>query len=209
MSSDGPDELVTLQQMQRSLCLESEGLNAEQETLDWMLNIKLPGHQNSETCMGGCDGYFSEITHVCRECCNYLCRFCAKEHMSSDDTTTHTLGTWYVLSCAIGCSRVCLIWPFTMILCKLNTRTHTRTRERTHKHEHKHAQSRTRARAHKHKHKHTQTRTRTRTHTRTRTRTRRSTRTRIGTFTQAHVRTRSHMHMCVCAHTHTQILGMS
>jgi len=88
-SPDSPENvLVSLQQMHKHLTSEGKDLKAEQEKLEWMRNIQLPisnKTKRSEACMGGCNGMYSEVTHVCRECCNYLCRFCATEHMTSDD----------------------------------------------------------------------------------------------------------------------------
>jgi len=97
-SPDSPENvLVSLQQMHKHLTSEGKDLKAEQEKLEWMRNIQLPisnKTKRSEACMGGCNGMYSEVTHVCRECCNYLCRFCATEHMTSDDSMCHEMVTW-------------------------------------------------------------------------------------------------------------------
>ena len=72
------------------------------EKVQWMLDIKLPVMSKTnrrEMCMAGCNGTSSEVTHVCRECCNYLCRFCAAEHMSSDENMYHQIVTWLLIFC--------------------------------------------------------------------------------------------------------------
>ena len=97
--------LCSLQKMHKDLFSESvPGEDVEQvpEKVQWMLDVKLPGVSKTnrrEMCMAGCNGMSSEVTHVCRECCNYLCQFCAAEHMSSDENMYHQIVTWLLLFC--------------------------------------------------------------------------------------------------------------
>jgi len=116
-SSDSPEHVLSsLQKMQKDLLSDSapgEDSKEAQEQMRWMLDIKLPGISKTnrrEMCMAGCNGMSSEVTHVCRECCNYLCRFCAAEHLSSDESMCHQIVTWLLFFC-VRIRHLCAFFP--------------------------------------------------------------------------------------------------
>jgi len=117
-SSDSPEHVLSsLPKMQKDLLSDSaigEDSKEAQTNLRWMLDIKLPGiikTNRREMCMAGCNGMYSEVTHVCRQCCNYLCRFCAAEHLSSDESMCHQIVTWLLFFCIrIRTQSVCIFF---------------------------------------------------------------------------------------------------
>jgi hypothetical protein len=75
---------------------EVELLRKEKERLEWMAALGLPFESSSKAklvCMFGCQGQDAVVTHVCRECSSYLCKFCMSEHMVGQGTRHHELGT--------------------------------------------------------------------------------------------------------------------
>ena len=78
------------------LLAEVQQLEAEKQRLEWMAELKLPEPPKGlkAICMHGCREPESPVTHVCRQCSDYLCKFCMSEHVVDKYTRSHDIGTW-------------------------------------------------------------------------------------------------------------------
>jgi hypothetical protein len=104
-SSEGDQKLNLLGNMAAMLDRDERDATGE-ETFEWMVTIELPITEKkdrngcleeTEVCMNGCKsprGWgFAKVTHVCRQCCNWLCEQCMDEHRTTRQTRGHELGT--------------------------------------------------------------------------------------------------------------------
>ena len=75
----------------------------EQARLQWMSQLQLPtdgrgGKRGKPVCMHGCTDESTMrpvvVTHVCRQCENFLCKFCMAEHLVDPYSKYHELGTY-------------------------------------------------------------------------------------------------------------------
>jgi len=95
-ASPPPHERAEEDGDEEALRAEIQELEAEKARLEWMVALQLPEPPKGQKamCMNGCSASESLVTHVCRQCASYLCKFCMSEHMVDRYTRSHDIGTW-------------------------------------------------------------------------------------------------------------------